>query len=165
MGTPSLPTADRLARGDLVRYMFGQEIPHKLRVNEWAVYEAAKENGYLVVSGQGLGRTRLRNCYYSYCQDLGRPYVVVELRQKWASIELDMIEVPPQPGSPEICRRLSENAAKRIEAILAELTTKRGAWWSPGSVFAYSNGIAVAHATWIAARIFAIACADLRGEA
>jgi hypothetical protein len=162
--TTTLPTADRLARGDLARYMFGQKLPHKLRATEWPVYEAAKENGFLVVSGWGLGRVRLRNCYYQYCTDLSRPYVVVELRQKWASVELDMIEVPPRPHEPSICRRLSEPAAKAVEALLAELTSKRGAWWSPGNVFAYSNGIPAERAPWVGARLFAIACEDLRGE-
>src|SRR3954471_14382674 len=57
-----LPTADRLARGDLNRYLFGQKMPHKLTPREWPAYEAAKETGYLVTPSVGLARIRLRNC-------------------------------------------------------------------------------------------------------
>jgi hypothetical protein len=161
--TTVLPTADRLARGDLQRYLMGHRMPYKLRSAEWAVYEAAKENGYLVAPSVGLARTRLRNCYFAYCEDLGRPFVCVELRRKWASIELDMIEVPPLPSEREVCRRLSDAAYKRIDALLAEMTTKRRAWWSSGHVFIYSNGIAIEHAPWVAQRLFTIACEDMRG--
>lgn len=161
--TPTPPTADRLARGDLARYLFNQRMPYKLRPSEWPIYEAAKEDGYVVVPGAGLARTRLRNCYFEYCTDLGRPFVCVELRQKWASVELDMIEVPPLPDERQLCRKLSDGAYNRIDALLAEMTAKRGAWWSSGHVFIYSNGIAVEHARWVAERLFTIACEDMRG--
>src|SRR5215216_3917784 len=96
MTTAILPTADRLARGDEARYLFGQMVPHKLKVPEWPVYEQAKERGYLVAPSAGQARVRLRNCYWHYCVDLGRPFVVTELRQRWASIEMDLIEIPPR---------------------------------------------------------------------
>jgi hypothetical protein len=157
-----LPTADRLARGDEARYLFGQLVPHKLKAPEWPLYEQAKERGYLVAPSAGRARVRLRNCYWHYCVDLGRPFVVTELRQRWASIEMDLIEIPPKPGDRDISWKLSDSTYQQIHALLGE-HTKPGAWWSSGHVFVYSSAIPLAVAAWLAGRIFAIACADLRG--
>ena len=157
-----LSTADRLARGDLNHYLFGQCIPHRLQPKEWPRYEQAKQAGYLVAPSSGLARIRLRNCYWAYCADLGRPFVVTELRQRWASVEMGLIELPPRPGERELSWRLSDGAFKRIAALLGEVT-RRGAWWCSGHVFAHSSAVPIASAPWIAERLFTIACEDLRG--
>jgi hypothetical protein len=160
--TLALPTADRLVRGDEARYLFGQKMPHKLTPREWPAYEAAKEQGYLVTPSVGLARVRLRNCYWHYCVDLGRPFVVTELRQRWAAVEMDLIEIPPRPDDRDMCWKLSDRAYKQIDALLGEVT-RRGAWWSSGHVFCYSNGVPINQARWVAERMFTIACTDLRG--
>jgi hypothetical protein len=158
----TLPTADRLARGDLNRYLFGQKMPHKLKPSEWPAYEQAKETGYLVTPGNGLARVRLRNVYWHYCVDLGRPFVVAELRQRWAAVEMDLIEIPPRPGERGVSWKLSDEAFKLIHALLGEVT-RHGAWWSSGHVFCYSSGVPIEQARWLAERMFTIACQDLRG--
>jgi hypothetical protein len=162
MTITGLPTADRLARGDLEHYRFGQKMPHKLTPHEWPAYEAAKETGYLVTPNSGLSRVRLRNCYWCYCVDVGRPFVATELRQRWAAVELDLIGIPPRPTDRDISRKLSDQAFKQLKALLGEVT-RRGAWWSSGHVFAYSSAIPITQAHWMAARMFSIACVDLRG--
>jgi hypothetical protein len=158
----ALPTVDRLARGDEARYLFGQKLPHKLKAAEWPIYEAAKERGYLVAPNAGLARVRLRNCYWHYCSDLSRPFVVTELRQRWARIEMDLIEIPPRPDDRDMCWKLSDEAYRQIDALLGE-HTKPGAWWSSGHVFVFSSAVPITLAAWLAARIFSIACTDLRG--
>lgn len=160
--TASLPTADRLARGDLNRYLFGQEMPHKLRPREWPIYETAKERGFLIAPSAGLARVRLRNCYWRHCVDLDRPFVVTELRQRWASVEMDLIELPPRSGERGMCWQLSDQSFKQIDALLGEVT-KPGAWWSSGHVFCYTSAVPIALAPWLAQRLFTIACEDLRG--
>jgi hypothetical protein len=157
-----LPTADRLARGDEARYLFGQLVPHQLKAQDWPLYEQAKERGYLVAPSAGRARVRLRNCYWHYCVDLGRPFVVTELRQRWANLEVDLIELPPRQDERAVSWELSNEAFKKIDALLGE-HTKPGAWWSSGHVFVYSSTIPIAVVPWLAGRIFAIACADLRG--
>jgi hypothetical protein len=158
----ALPTADRLARGDEARYLFGQKLPHKLKAAEWPAYEQAKERGYLVTPSGGLARVRLRNCYWHYCSDLGRPFAVTELSQRWASIEMDLIEIPPRAHERAVSWQLSDRAYQQIDALLGE-HTKPGAWWSSGHVFVYSSAIPIAVAPWLAERLFTIACTDLRG--
>jgi hypothetical protein len=159
MSTP-LPTADKLARGELNRYVAGHPMAYKLKPAEWPAYEQAKEQGFLAAPWTGLARTRLRNCYFAYCEDMGRPFVCVETRERWATVELDMIATAPDN---QHAARLSDAGFQRIHALFGELTEKRGARWSSGHVFAYSDGIPAAKAPWLAGRLFAIACADLRG--
>jgi hypothetical protein len=158
----TLPTADRLARGDLNRYLFGQRMPHKLKRAEWPIYETAKERGFLVAPSTGQARVRLRNCYWHHCVDLGRPFVVTELRQRWASVEMDLIELPPRNGEREMCWQLSHQSFKQIDALFGEVT-KPGAWWSSGRVFCHTSAVPIALAPWLAKRLFTIACEDLRG--
>lgn len=90
------PTMPSLDEEELVRYIAGelrlvwhnQAIPLRLRGDDLAEYEGAKERGYCI------GRTAQQAIFWAYnywCEIHGRPYIKVELRAGRATAVLDMI--------------------------------------------------------------------------
>jgi len=158
-----LNTADRLARGEICRVVYGDTYSYKLNKSEWAAYEAAKSDHYLVLPGRDKWmRAKLRNVWCAYTEARRWPLVVVEPRKTWAHVEIDMILVPPPAGERGQCWNLDAVSVDRIRAFLDEHAKPGKA--HAGRVYSYSGFVPVATAPFVARRLFQIAGDDIMNK-
>jgi hypothetical protein len=154
IAAPSADNADRRARANLRR-------PADL-----TIYEQARRDGYLTIGSRSASRIRLRNAWAQWCEGSQRPYVVVETRQRYAQVELDLIFQRPRPGTSHSVYstwQLRDATVERIAAILCEHNTTRTNV-SAGPVFSYAYRIPFDQAAFVARRLFEIATEDTTEE-
>lgn len=88
--------------------------------------------------------------YFKWCSKHDKPYVVVVLRQKWASVELDLIGVSYRLNT------LGINVAWQLLDTMTPATVKK--WWqcSAGGTICHSNKIPIERTGELAAALASV---------
>jgi hypothetical protein len=91
-------TADEIegiARGE-IQPVYDEILELRLNNDELIAFEKAKKVGFVILKGRR--HRNLHNVYYLWCGKMDRPYVAIAPKQRYASVELIM---PNLPGLPE----------------------------------------------------------------
>ena len=91
-------TVLKLAKGTATQRRMQQIVPHKLNSREWAAFEQAKEDGFVVTrvwqQRTAAPRYNLDNVWFLWCEATGRPYIRIRPKRKYAYVDYDLIASP-----------------------------------------------------------------------
>lgn len=131
---------DQLARGTLQLQRIGQLMPLRLNRAQRDQLELAKTRGYVITPQRDHN---LRSLYGLYCDVTKRPFIVIDPRVQYASLECDPIMCDWKPSPAGI-------------AIIDELwtTVATTGWHTSGPTFIYHSKVPISQAEPIAARLW-----------
>jgi hypothetical protein len=143
--TPAV--VEQLARGTLKLERHGTLVPYRLTPAQRARFMAAQQHGYVVARA---GDRALRNLYWVWCEIVGRPFICVDLRTRYAAVECD-----PLAANVD----LSADAQHRIDMVWQRFTAKR-ARYSVAPSYCHCSKVPREYAEHVATRLWQISQDD-----
>jgi hypothetical protein len=142
--------ADACARGTMTMYRAGQTVTRKLTRAEMRLYEAAKEQHYVIARGRsGLD---VSNAYYLWCEGAQIPFIRIEQKRNYSYLTLDVIFLPRE-------RYLHPDAIRELD-LLFRRHAKPPCWYGSGDNHCSCSRIPNEAAERVAATMWSIATAS-----
>lgn len=135
----SLEHIERLARGQL-----SDALPHKLNAQEFAEFDMAQTRGYSICK-----RVNLKNIWWLWCEFKDHPYVLVEPRRKYCTVEMDLLASN---------RCLPDEALRILDDAVRGLAQRSKKWrFTIGDIYSSVENLVPEDAHAVAAKFVTIA--------